>query len=609
MKKRLQTAVLFLLTALIMIPQVTWAATAKSSSTQKVALVFASSQRQVLVGSQLNLKVSTQPKVNIAFSSSNNKIATVSPTGTVKGVAAGKVNITAKTNQAGYTGQSIITIEVLPKTALLPKLDERYIPATTDSNMAHGSYIQEDNEYRYEIKLGEYLSLGGPIERVKKSDPKSRIVLFKGHALSLSMKGDWLYFCNLDKEYSLYKIKNDGTNLTRLSGDYELATKFAIAGNWVYYGGRHGIRKVLTDGTKDQQVFDTDYMMSFELSDGWIYYMVYEDSDFKLYRAQLGQKKSQYITKLQFPEFYVANGYVYFSELGENESIVRIRADGSGLTKVLNGLVSYISDKGIYYVDYLSSDRGYSIYRAELDGSQPKKLFTIAENSFGGSIDPLIVGSSFYYRDDVQSAIYQVSLDGHHRVKLGSDRVDVTSVGQLVEAQRDGIPYVIPEDHISLHKYEEALIKAKQVIQEIIAPTMTDDQKLKAVHDYIVLNTAYDYDNYLNDTIPDDSYSEYGVLLKNTAVCQGYALTLKLFLDQLGIENYFVVGEANNGTTVGGHAWNVVAIDGRYYQVDTTWDDPVPNMPGYVRYTYYKVSDDFMSASRTWDRSQAPATN
>lgn len=114
---------------------------------------------------------------------------------------------------------------------------------------------------------------------------------------------------------------------------------------------------------------------------------------------------------------------------------------------------------------------------------------------------------------------------------------------------------------------------------------MTDLEKAITLHDYIVLNCAYDYDNYLNGTIPGTSYSAYGVLVDGTAVCQGYALAYKLLLNKVGIECYMVTSDSMN------HAWNLIVLDGEYYQVDTTWDDPVRDRFGLVRHSNMFVSD------------------
>ena len=124
------------------------------------------------------------------------------------------------------------------------------------------------------------------------------------------------------------------------------------------------------------------------------------------------------------------------------------------------------------------------------------------------------------------------------------------------------------------------------IIEDIITPEMSDYDKVKAVHDYIVLNCEYDYENYVNDTIPQDSYSPRGVLINKKAVCEGYAAAFKAFMDEL------IVDSVKNRGTI---AWNRVEVDGVWYQIDVTWDDPVPDQKGKVRYKYFLLSDEEMN--------------
>ena len=63
------------------------------------------------------------------------------------------------------------------------------------------------------------------------------------------------------------------------------------------------------------------------------------------------------------------------------------------------------------------------------------------------------------------------------------------------------------------------------------------------------------------------------VLKEHKGVCQGYALLALKMLRELGIETLYVVGEVNTGP----HAWNLVKVDGEWYHLDTTWNDPVPD--------------------------------
>ncbi|MBM6926610.1 S-layer homology domain-containing protein [Pseudoflavonifractor phocaeensis] len=137
-----------------------------------------------------------------------------------------------------------------------------------------------------------------------------------------------------------------------------------------------------------------------------------------------------------------------------------------------------------------------------------------------------------------------------------------------------------------------AMEKADEILAQVVTDGMSDYDIAKVLHDYLVLNCAYDYDNYRQGTIPSESYTAEGALLKGTAVCSGYANAYQLLMQRAGIPCEYVSGYAT-----GSHAWNVVEIDGQWYHVDATWDDPVPDREGYVRYDYFLKSDSYMRAN------------
>ncbi|MDE6951032.1 MAG: hypothetical protein K2P64_08965 [Lachnospiraceae bacterium] len=131
-------------------------------------------------------------------------------------------------------------------------------------------------------------------------------------------------------------------------------------------------------------------------------------------------------------------------------------------------------------------------------------------------------------------------------------------------------------------------LKMYEISSQIIDDGMSDREVVKAVHDWMVLNIAYDYDNYLKRTIPRESYEIEGAINKGKAVCDGYAKTFRAFMDIQGIECVKISGTANGG----GHAWNKVKLNGEYYYIDVTWDDPVPDKPGQIYwYNYYLTKD------------------
>lgn len=149
-------------------------------------------------------------------------------------------------------------------------------------------------------------------------------------------------------------------------------------------------------------------------------------------------------------------------------------------------------------------------------------------------------------------------------------------------------------DSLKVNAYEVALSEALSCVKS----EMTNVEKLLALHDYLVFHCTYDYGNYLNGTIPSVSYSAYGALVNKTAVCNGYALAMADLIKHIGLSGY-VVASSN-------HAWNLVYVDGNWYHIDTTWDDPVSNTvdnnwnrEGNVRHHYFMISDEEIKALDT----------
>lgn len=153
-----------------------------------------------------------------------------------------------------------------------------------------------------------------------------------------------------------------------------------------------------------------------------------------------------------------------------------------------------------------------------------------------------------------------------------------------------------------LKRYKEVNDKVDSILSSIIKPGMDEIEKEMAIHNYVVLNTQYDYENLLNGTIPYESYTPYGILINGTGVCDGYAKTMCLLLNKVGIECKRVTGTANGG----GHAWNLVKINGKYYYLDATWDDPITPTrdKNFIRYTYFNVTEAEIRKTHSFDKGQ-----
>lgn len=146
------------------------------------------------------------------------------------------------------------------------------------------------------------------------------------------------------------------------------------------------------------------------------------------------------------------------------------------------------------------------------------------------------------------------------------------------------------------------VLKVKGIIAQIIKDSMTDYEKELAIHDYLVLNYKYDYYNSLNNSIPDESYTSFGLLIKGTGVCQAYAETMEILLNSVGIECRMVIGTSKGQS----HGWNIVKLENEYYMLDVTWNDPIPDEPGHVSYSYFNVTSNQLALDHEWDSSKWP---
>lgn len=139
-------------------------------------------------------------------------------------------------------------------------------------------------------------------------------------------------------------------------------------------------------------------------------------------------------------------------------------------------------------------------------------------------------------------------------------------------------------------------MNAQEIVATIEKDAKTDVEKVRAVNDYIVANTAY------TEQTKSSPHSAYTVLAEHGGVCQGYALLAHTLLQKLGFETQYIVGYVGKE----GHAWNLVKLDGQWYHLDTTWNDPVPDRSGAIRYQYFLVDDRTMARDHTWIANDYP---
>ncbi|MBQ5970428.1 MAG: transglutaminase domain-containing protein [Clostridia bacterium] len=145
---------------------------------------------------------------------------------------------------------------------------------------------------------------------------------------------------------------------------------------------------------------------------------------------------------------------------------------------------------------------------------------------------------------------------------------------------------------------KETLDMAKAVLDEIITDGMTDFEKEEAA--YLWLTTKLHADTGLLDVIPstdDGADNPYGVLKNHDAVCVGYATTMRLFMQMLGIECKVI----HSSDLI--HSWNLVNLDGDWYHVDCYSDAEAGN------YANFNMDDTRARSSHDWNAEFFPAAN
>lgn len=138
---------------------------------------------------------------------------------------------------------------------------------------------------------------------------------------------------------------------------------------------------------------------------------------------------------------------------------------------------------------------------------------------------------------------------------------------------------------------EEEAAEMQSLIDEQVAEILSlceggsDYDKLLTFHDWLVLHNHFELAGAETATI-------YAAFVAGTAQCNGYAAAMQYLCNAVGIPCMVVCGGTPNGVS---HAWNKVQVDGQWYNLDVTWDDPYdsqnPKPADHITHRYFLVTD------------------
>ena len=139
--------------------------------------------------------------------------------------------------------------------------------------------------------------------------------------------------------------------------------------------------------------------------------------------------------------------------------------------------------------------------------------------------------------------------------------------GKITHASICGLRYGIERSQYNECKVrlDAAVKRAMQYIRGLRSPELV---ALK-LHDFIVENCEYDLKAADQNDKSPLARTAYSVLVRGKAVCEGYTMAYRHLLNAAGIQCEEVCSDSMH------HCWNYVKINGMWYHVDVTFDDPV----------------------------------
>ena len=190
-----------------------------------------------------------------------------------------------------------------------------------------------------------------------------------------------------------------------------------------------------------------------------------------------------------------------------------------------------------------------------------------------------------FLRFDKQIPIEQYGLSKNNVRRLMQDLINnnpelfIVSGKCSVEMAGDTVQSVEPVYVASSNELKAYHVEMERILG-LVNRNWSDLEKLLFIHDYMASNYEYD--------LTKKRHSARELLLEHKGVCQAYMLAYLELIKELGIPVECATDISMN------HAWNVVRLNGNWYHVDVTWDDPLVSGSdgfGAARHTHFLLSD------------------
>ena len=253
---------------------------------------------------------------------------------------------------------------------------------------------------------------------------------------------------------------------------------------------------------------------------------------------------------------------------------------------VLAALFSMLLAYGSFCEEEPLYDRVQLIAEGEFPSSfsAVRKSVSVTQTEFNAYIMPLLKNYAYDKTDvtdlnldaDVFYGMYQNMLNHHPELfyvtggywRLEDDIGNITHFYPVYRYEiedNDGKEYNNQAD-IDVINQKRIIYNANvQAAVRYASSASTDIGRILRVSDHFC--RTYEYDMNYENSYPINLFES------KTGVCNAYCLAYLAVMNELGIECTYTSSEAMN------HIWNLVKLDGYWYHVDVTWNDPISDMP------------------------------
>lgn len=233
-------------------------------------------------------------------------------------------------------------------------------------------------------------------------------------------------------------------------------------------------------------------------------------------------------------------------------------------------------------------------YRGRLNENQRRLYDALSVAAQGLKTEAWVAGCRLTQKE-CNDAITAYLLDHPETFFWNLEKMMITS-GANVKVE-----IVLRAEPAEIQRMQIAIQERTRAALALLDDGMTEFEAECILHDWIIDQTDYQLGE------GDDAWRAHsivGVLLDGAAVCEGYANAFQYLLNLAGMQAFGVTGVATSGSGSENHKWNIVRIDGEYYQVDVTWDDPISQTDPSEKirtYRYFNCTTQEMARDHTLD--------